>query len=81
MERIARKDRIIVRRTTRKVDGDPAHILEVEHAESGVVILQCFIGDDVGAEGIADFLSAKRYPEAAARVRQLVRDARRAVVR
>lgn len=81
MERPPRKDRIAVRRTTRKVDGDPAHMLEVEHTESGEVILRCFIGDDSSVERIADFLSAKRYPEAAAQMRVLVRDARRAVVR
>jgi len=79
--RLARKDQIAVHRTKRKVDGDPADLLEVEHVESGEVVLKCFIGDDESVERIADFLSSKRYPEAAERVRQLVREARRPVVR
>lgn len=81
MERLPRNERIAVRRNTRKVDGDPAHVLEVEHVESGEIVLRCFIGDDLATERIADFLSAKRYPEAAAQVRQLVREARRSMVR
>lgn len=52
-------------------------MLEVEHVESGEIVLRCMLGDDEGVERIADFLSAKHYQEAAEKVRQIVRDARR----
>ena len=77
MPRTERKDRIAVSRTRRKIDGDPADVLEVEHVESGEIVFRCFMGDDDSVERIADFLSAKRYPEAAMKVRDLVRITRR----
>lgn len=81
MQRIARKDRISVRKTVKKLDGDPCHFLEVEHVESGEIVARCMLGDDEGVEKLADFLSAKHYQEAAERVRQIVREARRPVLR
>ena len=77
--RVAREDRVAVSVQRRRIDGQPCTMLEVEHVESGEVVLRCTIGDDLGAERMADFLSAKRYPQAAARVRQLVREARRMI--
>ncbi len=76
MPRTERKDRIAVSRTRRKVDGDPADMLEVEHVESGEIVFRCFMGDDDSVERIADFLSSKRYPEAATKIRNLVKQAR-----
>ena len=77
MNRLARKDRIAVRKTVKKLDGDPCHMLEVEHVESGEIVMRCMLGDDEAVERIADFLSGKHYQEAAERVRQIVREARR----
>ena len=75
--RLARKDRIEVRKVVRKLDGDPCHMLEVEHVESGEIVLRCMLGDDESVERIADFLSAKHYQHAAEKVRQIIRDGRR----
>jgi hypothetical protein len=75
--RLARNERIAVRKTIKKLDGDPCHMLEVEHVESGEIVLRCMIGDDEGVERIADFLSAKHYQHAAEKVRQIIRDGRR----
>jgi len=77
LPRIPRNERIAVRKTVKKLDGDPCHMLEVEHVESGEIVMRCMLGDDEGVEKIADFLSAKHYQEAAERVRQIVREARR----
>lgn len=52
--------------------------LEVEHRESGELLAACWIGDDLAVEDIADSLSAKRLPEDAMKVRQMLVDARHA---
>jgi hypothetical protein len=75
-QRLARNERIAVRKTVKKLDGDPCHMLEVEHVESGEIVMRCMLGDDEGVERIADFLSAKHYQEAAEKVRKLVKESR-----
>lgn len=67
----------VYRRTT-LVDGDPADMLVIEWAETGEPVAQCFIGDDLGVERIADGLSARRLVREAQQVRSLVAEARRA---
>ena len=74
--RLARNERIAVRKTVKKLDGDPCHMLEVEHVESGEIVMRCMLGDDEGVERIADFLSSKHYQEAAEKVRRLVKQSR-----
>ncbi len=53
--------------------------LEVELLSTGDVLAWCFIGDDDRVEFIADMLSSKRQPEAAAKLRQMAQDARKPV--
>lgn len=54
------------------------NLLKLETREEGALVAQAYTGDDNGVERIADFLSAKRLPKDAQKVRQILRDARRA---
>jgi hypothetical protein len=54
--------------------------ITVELAETGEVLAYCMIGDDAHVELIADLLSAKRLPRAAAKLRQMAMDARKVTV-
>ena len=58
-------------------NGPKKNRIEIEHNESGEILAQCMVGDDIMTERIADILSAKRLPREAQAFRQLVRDARR----
>lgn len=53
--------------------------MEIEHRQSGDVLAEFWIGDDVAVETVADILSAKRLPREAMQLRQMAMDARRSV--
>ncbi len=52
--------------------------VEIEHRETGELLAEFWIGDDIAVETVADILSAKRLPEEAMKLRQMAMDARRA---
>ena len=54
--------------------------IKVELGSTGELLAWCYIGDDTSVEAIADLLSAKRLPRAAAKVRQMAMDARKAPI-
>ena len=55
--------------------------LEVENRETGDLLAACWIGDDLAVEDIADSLSARRLPKDAEKVRQILMDARKSIIR
>ena len=53
--------------------------IEIEHRETGELLAEFWIGDDIAVETVADILSAKRLPEEAMKLRQMATDSRRAL--
>jgi hypothetical protein len=53
--------------------------IEIEHRQSGELLAEFWIGDDLAVEAVADILSAKRLPREAMQLRQMAIDARRPI--
>jgi hypothetical protein len=72
---------VIMEKVLKELPGDEKGSLyemaEVRDALDDKLLATCMMSDDIGLEGIADALSAKRLPREANRFRQMVMDSRR----
>lgn len=72
---------VIMEKVLKELPGDEKGSLyemaEVRDALDDRLLATCMMSDDIGLEGIADALSAKRLPREANRFRQMVMDSRR----